>query len=546
MSIIKLFWDELGSKAFIIMFLSMASGGISAATISVVNDLLMMKDNNKFVIFIALILITLVLSKINSEYMLRINSKIIYRMRTKILSKVQNISLKNFEEKNKENESFVYGVLTRDIDTLGGLPGQMIGIITDVFLVIGCFIYLGIQSITGTLIMIIMIGIALTVFNLLTRGIRKYDQAIRKLIDVHFDNVNTLVRGFREFKLDQKKQDDFKKNYMDKSSEDIKSYRLKFGIKMINANLANHSVIYSVICAIIFFNAEFGLFGRELQSLFILTFIFISGPIEGLNGAIPFLVQVETSLLRVKEIENFFDSENEVEKTDLFPLELKWNSITFKDVFFSYNTDNNRKFHIGPINVSLYKGETIFICGGNGSGKTTFMNLILSLYEPNKGKIYINEKYDINADKGRYRELFSVIFSDNYLFQKFYGYQDEVSNIDTEAIVSRVKLSDKVHIKNSEYSTIDLSSGQRKRLALISAFVEDKEIIVMDEFTADQDPMFREYFYNYILPELKSDGKTVIIITHDDRYFNHGDRLLKMEEGILTEVKIESDLKFKI
>jgi len=172
--------------------------------------------------------------------------------------------------------------------------------------------------------------------------------------------------------------------------------------------------------------------------------------------------------------------------------------------------------------------------GYYSSGKSTFIKLFTGLYYPDKGNIYIDS---IRIDKTKYstyRNLFSVIYTDFHLFDKFYGVKD----IDAKKVnywLRKMKMQDKVEYCDGGFTQTSLSTGQRKRLAFIAAMLEDKPILVMDEFAADQDPQFRKYFYENKLPELKNMGKTVVAVTHDDHYFHIADRLLKMEEGGIVE-----------
>ena len=99
----------------------------------------------------------------------------------------------------------------------------------------------------------------------------------------------------------------------------------------------------------------------------------------------------------------------------------------------------------------------------------------------------------------------------------------------------QLELDHVVTVKDGVFSTVKLSRGQRKRLALLTAYLEDRPIYVFDEWAADQDPVFRRIFYLRLLPELKARGKTVVAITHDDRYFGDADRIVKLEEGKVVE-----------
>jgi len=92
----------------------------------------------------------------------------------------------------------------------------------------------------------------------------------------------------------------------------------------------------------------------------------------------------------------------------------------------------------------------------------------------------------------------------------------------------------KVSIVNGKFSTINLSQGQRKRLALLVAYLEDRQIYLFDEWAADQDPRFKEIFYRTLLPDLKEKGKTIILVSHDDRFYDVGDRIITLDSGIVT------------
>ena len=92
--------------------------------------------------------------------------------------------------------------------------------------------------------------------------------------------------------------------------------------------------------------------------------------------------------------------------------------------------------------------------------------------------------------------------------------------------------------RTGEFNTVDLSTGQRKRLALIVSLLEKRPILLLDEWAADQDPEFRRKFYFDLLPALHRAGVTVVVVTHDDRYLDEMDlpaRRLRMDEGRFVE-----------
>jgi putative ATP-binding cassette transporter len=181
--------------------------------------------------------------------------------------------------------------------------------------------------------------------------------------------------------------------------------------------------------------------------------------------------------------------------------------------------------------MTLVPGELTFLVGGNGSGKTTLAKLLTGLYVPESGEVQLNGQPITDDNRERYRQLFSVVFSDFHLFDSLLGLGD----IDDRArdCLTQLQLDNKLEIKDGVLSTVNLSQGQRKRLALLTAYMEDREIYVFDEWAADQDPMFKRVFYYHLLPDLKARGKMVLVISHDDQYYHVADRIVKLEYGQL-------------
>jgi putative ATP-binding cassette transporter len=189
------------------------------------------------------------------------------------------------------------------------------------------------------------------------------------------------------------------------------------------------------------------------------------------------------------------------------------------------------EFQLGPVNLTLTPGELIFLIGGNGSGKATLVKLLMGLYEPESGEIRVDNKPVTMADRDDYRQQFSAVFYDFYLFERLFGIEAKDIDDESQKYLDLLQLSHKLTVRNGNLSTIDLSQGQRKRVALLNAYLEDRPIYIFDEWAADQDPQFKQIFYYELVPELKSRGKTVIVISHDDRYYGLADRLITLESG---------------
>ncbi|MEI8262205.1 MAG: hypothetical protein WCG77_12030, partial [Actinomycetes bacterium] len=134
---------------------------------------------------------------------------------------------------------------------------------------------------------------------------------------------------------------------------------------------------------------------------------------------------------------------------------------------------------------------------------------------------------DVGLDN--YRCLFSVLFVNFHLFDTLFGVR--VDAADVERALQKLRLFPMVRFDGRRFSTLHLSSGQRKRLALVCTELERRDVLLFDEVAADLDHTSREYFYRTLLPELKRQGRTLLVISHDDRYFDAADRVLTMRYG---------------
>ena len=189
-------------------------------------------------------------------------------------------------------------------------------------------------------------------------------------------------------------------------------------------------------------------------------------------------------------------------------------------------------FTAGPLDFTLRRGETVFMTGGNGSGKSTALKLLCGLYRPDGGRILCDGTPIDTDNRQQYREIFSGVFTDFHLFDRLYGIDADPG--DVARLIARMELSDKVGFEKGRFSTSDLSTGQRKRLAMIVALLEDREVYLFDEWAADQDAHFREVFYGEMLADFKARGKTVVAVTHDDHYWDRCDRRVALDLGMIT------------
>jgi putative ATP-binding cassette transporter len=136
---------------------------------------------------------------------------------------------------------------------------------------------------------------------------------------------------------------------------------------------------------------------------------------------------------------------------------------------------------------------------------------------------------------GAYRAQFSAIFTQFHVFRQLYGLE-AVTPEQADEMIERVGLTGITQIRSEGISRLDLSAGQRRRLALAIALLEDRNVLVLDEFVADQDPEKRDYFFRTLVPWLKAQGKTVIVSTHDLAWLECCDRVITFENGKMSEL----------
>ena len=209
----------------------------------------------------------------------------------------------------------------------------------------------------------------------------------------------------------------------------------------------------------------------------------------------------------------------------------EFSSLSLRQVRFDYHDRNGmRAFGITVEEFELRKGELVFIRGGNGSGKSTFMKVLAGLYMPQTGEISLNGTRLSDVHMESYRNMFTIVPTEYHLFARPLGLGIDPAQL--AEMLRALGMETKVHLrKDGSFSTLDLSAGQRKRLALACALLEKRRVYLFDEVAADFDPIFRRCFYEELLPDIIRQGGTILAISHDDRYFHVADRVLTMSEG---------------
>lgn len=533
-SIFTIFYKKEGDKSILILaILSIASGFGNALIIFTINMAINSDNNMKIkllVYFVLGIILYVYGQKIVRGKLIEVTNGIVYAKRMEVVRSILKAPYKRFEEIEKGR---IESTLNNDTETISRFANIIIGGITSAVTLICCFMYLGFINIYALLLSIVIILLIAIIYYLVGRYANRIGEESRDLQNIFFKFINDLIGGFKELSLNEKKKNEFEED-MEMSCD---KYRIKRGQSALA--FANMFVIGELLftLAIGAIAIVFPLILKNLETVNVTSYVFIllymTGPVHGILDTIPNLIDVRISVKRInsllQEITSLQDKNaNEIELNDEGKINLKLNEIEY-----AYDKDDERSFKVGPISYEFNSKEIIFITGGNGSGKSTLAKLITGLYKPSKGEIALNS---IKVSEKVLSENFSTVFGDFYLFHKLYGidYKDKEKEI--KKYLEILQLDRKVEIKDGKFSTTKLSTGQKKRLALLVTYLEDRPIYLFDEWAADQDPEFRLFFYDTLLPGLKERGKCVIAITHDDHYFNLADKVIKMEMGRIIDL----------
>ena len=264
--------------------------------------------------------------------------------------------------------------------------------------------------------------------------------------------------------------------------------------------------------------------------------LYMISPLSTILNILPAFGRAMVALHKVEELGLALETHTSESEEIAAPTKMScWKELKLKGVAHSYHQEQaDSHFILGPLDMEFCPGELVFLVGGNGSGKTTLAKLLMGLYVPEAGQIFLDGQLITDETREMYRQLFAVVFSDFYLFEQLLGLVTPELDAQAQLYLAQLHLNHKVQVANGVLSTTALSQGQRKRLALLTAYLEDRPFYIFDEWAADQDPVFKEIFYTQLLPDLKRRGKGILVITHDDRYYHLADRILKLDYGQLV------------
>ncbi|HKW92659.1 MAG TPA: cyclic peptide export ABC transporter [Methylomirabilota bacterium] len=431
----------------------------------------------------------------------------------------------------------ILATLTHDVAMLGWAAQNLPSFATNVAVIAGCAIYLGRLSSSILLVLTSVMVLGAGVYRILIGRAYRYLQRTRNTRDVLFQHFRALTEGTKELKLHAARREAFFVERIETATDALRRDALAGVQRHVLADAWSQLLFYGLIGGVLFTAPAVQGIGSKTLTGYIVAMLYVMTPVWGVMEVWSVFAQARISLKKVQELGLSLDGAEPVRigTGSQAPAECDWEWLEFESVRFSYTADSEgRAFALGPLDFTLKKGELVFLIGGNGSGKSTLMKVLTGLYVPQAGRIRLDGRTISERNQEWYCRHFSAVFTDFYLFDSLLGL--DAPDLDQRAglHLAKLELEAKVQVSGGAFSTTALSQGQRKRLALLTAFLEDRAIYIFDEWAADQDPHYRQIFYERLLPELKSRGKTIVVISHDDRYYSLGDRVVKLEDGRIT------------
>lgn len=454
----------------------------------------------------------------------------IANVRIRIVDKIRCSNLVFMEKKGKAE---IYTDLTQNINLISQSILIIVGTTQASIVLVFCFFYVIWLSPFGFILILFSLLLGIKIYLSHAKNISEEIRITTRKEAEFFDTLNQFLKGFKEIKINQQKNNDLFA-HIETISQETKQLKQTVGLNFVDNIMFSNTFSNVMLGILVFLLPIFTLTHADVIIQLTATLLFILGPINMLISSIPMLAQANIAVENIRRLEAELDviyqkniSTRHVPENTFFDFK----TIRLDNLQFQYEDKKGKPlFYAGPIELTIQQGEILFVVGGNGSGKSTLLKLLTGLYYPSRGHIFVDHKKISKYNYQAYRELFSIIFTDFHLFDRLYGLPT-VDEQQLQALLRLMELDNKTEYFDGRFTHLDLSTGQKKRLAFITAMLDDKPIYIFDEWAADQDPRFKRYFYEEIIFDLRNQGKTVIAVTHDDRYFALADRVIKMDYG---------------
>ncbi len=513
------------------------SGVGSAALIAIINTSVNSNDPGSWLWPFLGVAMTALFTGIVSQFLLiDLAQNSVYNLR---LDLSRRILAAPFQQLEELGASSLLASLTEDVAVISNTVSIIPFFCIDIAIIASCLVYLAFLSGTVFVVTIVLIAGSIAIIQIMIIRANKLFYGAREENDRLLQLFRSITDGVKELKLHWQRRQDFVDVELS-ASAGVSRDRNVQGLKIFAIAASIGQLIFSVVMGILIFGMP-QLLHLTAATLggYVLTLTYLMTPFQNILQRLPVLLRANVAIRKIESMGLALAQSAEVNQapartlTEVETLEICAINHTYRG--------EEQSFHLGPIDLKFTGGQLVFIVGGNGSGKSTLAKLLTGLYIPELGEIKLNDQSITNQNREWYRQHFAVVFADFFLFEKLLGLGQDAAQLDAEAqrYLQLLQIEHKVQVQDGVLSTTNLSQGQRKRLALLTAYLEDRPIYLFDEWAADQDPQFRDIFYQQLLPQLKQRGKLVFAISHDDRYFSVADRVIKLDYGRVEYDKIQ-------
>jgi len=532
MKILKFFLRTSPRYMMLVILGGVISGAASIGVLTLISSALANLDRwTSFHVIAFVVLCVLVpVSKVASEMTLNwLGQATVFELRERLSRQILNAPLRELE---KIGSHRLLAALTSDVLSIANSLQAVPMFCINLAIVIGCLLFMGWLSPTVLLFVLGFLVIGVVSYQWAIGRAMGYMRVAREHEDTLYKQFRALTDGSKELKLHRRRRLSFLSAFLDRTSEALRHSNVRGNAVLSIAGSWGQMFFFAVIGAMIFAVPLLSKVNTATLTGSTLAVLFLMGPFAQLLNVFGVLGRASVGLRKIEELGLSLSRSSENDVSIALDVEFKFERLELIGVTHSYQRENEaHDFIIGPLDLSFAAGELVFIVGGNGSGKTTFAKLLAGLYLPETGELRLNNEPVTETNREFYRQFFSVVFSDFFLFDNLLGVLEVKLDARASDYLEQLQLQHKVEVKDGKLSTTELSQGQRKRLALLTAYLEDRPVYVFDEWAADQDPLFKTVFYERLLLDLKARGKTVLVITHDDRYYHVADRIIKLDDG---------------
>lgn len=534
--LIRILWRGSRATTLMIVGCATASGIMSAGVVAVVGQAARGDQSPTvamMVAFSALVLAKIATNAMSRMLLVRLSEDTIMELSLAVCGSVLRAPLRNIE---KRGVAQIHTTLTDDVSAVTWAVQCLPMLVTNAAVLAGCVAYMAWLSPAACVAVVVITLVGAASYRMIEiRSARTY-WAAREARSRLFGLFGALTGGIKELLMHRRRRDAFVEDELRWAAEEYRRQNLESTRRHIAGDAWTQFLFYGLIGFAMFALKDLLTLSADVLTSYLFGLLYMMTPTWSMIGAMPAIHRGSVALESIESLGDVFSGEPARQTATTAPIALM-RPIELREVTFNYDDTcvADHGFHFGPMDFRLSAGELVFIVGGNGSGKSTFLKLLVGLYAPVSGEIWFDGERLTEPEIVRYREQFSVVFADFHLFNKLLGLEEPDLSRKVQMYLELLQLHDKVSLEGDTFSTVNLSQGQRKRLALLVAYIENRPVYVFDEWAADQDPEYKHVFYERLLPDLRADGKAVVVVTHDDRYFHLGDRVIKLDEGRVAD-----------